>query len=101
MWIIILWGVCSGFYACRKGDYPVLLFSFRYIGKGSFVYRNVLYRLSERSFLFIGIFLSVCRNALFFLSEEYFSVYEKYSVPFHPGIKKASGMIVRRLCVVL
>jgi len=52
-------------------------------------------------FLFIGIFLSVCRNALFFLSEEYFSVYEKYSVPFHPGIKKASGMIVRRLCFIL
>ena len=94
-------GVYKGFYVWRREDYQVLLFSFRSVGKDSFVYRNVLYRLSERSFLFIGIFLSVCRNAPFLLSEEYFSVYEKYSVPFHPGIKKASGMIVRRLCFIL
>ena len=79
----------------------MLLFSFRYIGKDSFVYRDVIYCPLKMYYSFIRIFLFICRNALFFLSEEYFSVYEKYSVPFHPGIKKASGMIVRRLCVVL
>ena len=101
MWIKALRGVYKGFYVWRREDYQVLLFSFRYIGKDSFVYRDVIYCPLKMYYSFIRIFLFIWRNAPFLLSEEYFSVYEKYSVVFYLDIKKASGMIVRRLCFIL
>lgn len=67
VWIIILRGVCKGFYVWRRGDYPVLLFSFRYIGKGSFVERDVRYCLLKRYYSFIGNVFFVYRNIPFCL----------------------------------